>query len=117
MSFENKGFPNDLNSRYEALNRNHEYYDKPMNLPLGNPKMTTYGVPQNVVMPSYLQTGTSGKPAETPKKSVIGTAENPTEMEPVVIVAPRKKKPMAYILAILIIALAIYFIYTYTSKK
>lgn len=122
MSFENKGFPNDLNSRYEALNKNYEYYTPPFNVPLGNPKMISYGVPTNVPTPKSLQAigGSAIKNVANPDTlagSTIGTETNPTELPEFTVTAKKKKSPMTYILAGLILLLAIYFIYRYTTKK
>lgn len=124
MSFENKGFANDLNSRYEAMNNERKTYEPFETISGGILKLKPVGLPQykpqplNVSMPKSLQPQINYANPETLAGQAIGTLENPTELPPYIVTTPKKKnKAIYYILSALILLIAIYFIYIYVKKN
>ena len=121
MSFENKGFKNDLNDFYEGLN------NQPLNLKGANystsaMKLNAVGLPD---YNSFSIKDLGGKAlGKVEDKNINLPAINQpafikTDLPEFVVNAPAKKKSKTiyYILSALILAVAIYFIYTYVTKN
>ena len=113
MSFENKGFKNDLNEAYHDMNQNHsEYYET---IPLLTPKITNLNpIPLKTYTPSETLT-TIRLPKQTGAE--IGTGLAPinqpsfikTDLPEFVITATKKKKSykMWYIIGAVVLLILI----------
>ena len=116
MSFENKGYKNDLNEAYFNMNENHsQYYEAPALL---TPVITNLQpIPLKTYQPSGILS-TIKAPVMTsvntsPEKERIGTEANPTGYGEFVIVAKKKKsnKKLFYIIGavVLVLLIVLYF--------
>jgi hypothetical protein len=121
MSFENKGFKNDLNDFYEGLNNQPLKY-KGANYSNSAMKLNAVGLPDyNNFSIKDLGAKAVGKVED--KNINLPAINQPafikTDLPEFVVNAPAKKKSKTiyYILSALILAVAIYFIYTYIAKK
>jgi hypothetical protein len=117
MSFENKGFKNDLNEAFASMNENHsdEYFEAPT---LMTPKIMNFQpIPLKTYQPSGILS-TIKAPVMTsvntsPEKERIGTEANPTGYGEFVIVAKKKKnyKNLYYIIgAVVLLTLLIIYL-------
>jgi hypothetical protein len=147
MSFENKGFPNDLNYRYDEMNKFHSIYTRPENYGVTPSPVSSNIAPVGAVLPKIESAGQkhkrSGKGKEKLKKvgatlggflsellkgdsspdtstmgATIGTEEKPTELPEYVVTSPKKKSNALKYVSIGIIALILIVIaYKMIKKK
>ena len=124
MSFENKGFPNDLNSRYHSMNNERDTQaPKIKNIKTGL-KLNPVGLPDydsfTFVNPSLFE-GVKESIRTGDIKGTLPVISQPafikTDLPEFTIQARKKNKTMYYILSALILAVALYFIYFYVTKK
>lgn len=121
MSFENKGFKNDLNEFYEDLNNQPLNY-KGANYSTSAMKLNAVGLPDynDFLIKNIGAKALGGVQAKNVNLPAIIQPEFiKTDLPEFVVNAPAKKKSKTiyYILSALILAVAIYFIYTYVRKN
>ena len=111
MSFENKGFPNDLNKRFEALNNQYQNYTpleeaNKINAPL--PASTLPIGPQLPTIKTY--SNTQGALTGYVAGGGLSTADNPAELPQLIVKSNKKKKNSLKIIGIslIVILLIIY---------
>lgn len=121
MSFENKGFKNDLNDVYEELNNQPINY-KGANYSNSAMKLNAVGLPDynNFSLKDLGAKAVSGVESKNITLPPINQPEFiKTDLPEFVVNAPSKKKnkTIYYILSAVILLVAIFFIYTYVTKK
>jgi len=147
MSFENKGFANDLNSRYDEINKFHSVYISPENYGVTPSPVSSNIAPVGAILPKIESSGQkhkrSGKGKEKLKKAgstigsfisdllkgdsspdlstmgtTIGTEQKPTDLPEFVVTSPKKKSNALKYVSIGIIALILIVIaYKIIKKK
>ena len=124
MSFENKGFANDLNSRYDAMNNERTTY-APQSQQMGTGlKLNPVGLPDynnfvlvNPALVEGVKEGIRTGQIPTNLPAINQPAFIKTDLPEFTIMAKKKNKTMYYILSALILLIAIYFIYIYVKKN